>query len=325
MSNSNIRKMIENIVKEEVAKKKVALAEARGFQGSKGVDDVFSLVTDKEDFGRWVKTKMKNTIPAEIPNSKVVDYLDKNPGSTTISASQLVDMYRNKGSLANAMSSKRVDKELQVVDKAMKAGQLQTGGAASAGLDTLHTFDDIGRELGVSKQSATNIYDLAVQKLGFLTNKIDLRDMDEDDLADLMDKIQNTTDEAAVKVAKIARVSANPEAFASSLVKAVGENPGTGPEIKELLDIAKSSEDGVLVAAQVLSDDLLDNSSSTIFKFFQEIIAKIFLKEKDAEQVASGLKGKRGRPSLDVMKQRAAAGDQKAIDYLAARDAKNKS
>lgn len=308
---------IRRIVKEELAAKGIKpVREASGVS--------LSDIKDKAAFGNWVKTKMKNSIPSSVADADVANYIEQNPDSTTISGTKLADMFLAKISLGKSLPKMR-DDELGKVDTALKAGTLSVDNDKAKKSDYSRGEADyatIGRELGFSNQNALNMQAAGMEKIKHLLGGVNIEDMDQDDLADVMDKIHNTADEVAGTVAKILANSSAEKAI-ELLSKHVDVGPQDAAGIKELKQISDTS--GPVVAAQILVDDLLDTpSGESIFRFFQDMVAKVFRKEKDEEQVAAGVKGRRGRPSLADIQARAAAGDQKAKDYLAARAAKGK-
>lgn len=154
------------------------------------------IPNDMTSFGSWVKTKMTNTIPAEVADADVFEYIKSHPGSTNIGLEGLQDMFSALPGLRKTFQTSRFGKELdkEIDKKAANAAKLAAGGKQRAEhvasddeawdekAPVPQSLENIGKELDLTRERVRQIEAGAKEKLKAMFGVEDLSEIE--DLSD---------------------------------------------------------------------------------------------------------------------------------------------
>ncbi len=295
---TNVRKL----VREEFTKR---LAEETAEGQHRRFEKVWAtLPKDKyTPFGKWVRAKFAPSIPAEIADADVLDYLDKNPAVSRVTPVQLVDMFKSMPSIRAGLNSYD-DDEFERLDAAVKGAKPGDGTKYKRGEATLSKTGDT---LGVTSAGAKKIGDKAQEYYRKFYGGETPDDLDDEDFGGLFGA-GGKFDAAVEKAADL---------YTRMLLASKGNVDKVFEALRKVgalqKDEASILSDAERVAVQHLADLAIEGNAekvkellkkdidrpledSNVVKSFQNLVAMTIRRDINAAEIAAGERRGRGRP-----------------------------
>lgn len=210
-----------------------------------------------------------------VPNVKVEEVLNEFVRPLTpISPIHLIALWRDSASIRRGLGAIEADREIEAVAAYLGKASNPPSPTYTKGDATLHEVSDA---LGnITPTMVNKIFSSGAQKMRLLTGGVSPEDMADDDLSDLLDRIEICRQETAVEYTQSLRFhGGNIGAFLESQIKASNmtrtEREMITTDEAQCLSVLCELTDEEIIRT-LLAD--IDDEEENIFKSFQNAVSK---------------------------------------------------